>query len=567
MGNSLLTPTTFSFLIILVEYCLEDRPNSSWNVLGACEKVLRFLLDVCSGNTTFERLSDISDELNSLVVVSGDERGSVTLNAILHFQLNKISSISNVDAVFDTAEALIDDPLGANDPFVDSAVQRLKRTSELGIFARHLVADYRAFSFSELAAFYDEVIELRNSHQKHGNPYHGLRISEVSSDKLLNFYAVRKRYSGKEFLNSMSTVLLDIQEKIPENIKVHYLEIALHLRNFVDAEEKLRQFFDYAESTSGKSLRQYGLLALSALHSSVGRTEASLASLQESIATARASKDFNCLNYSLKRMHVLHETCSTDSFINEDILDAISSGAQSLELNDLLMFAKNEYVKQSIAFGYPAFQTLSELPHRPLSFNSETGEARDADIELLVNEEFQNGKIYFWDSYGFGNLSKLYDQPQNLEANVTPQDAGLKLARKAEKMYFDGQCESAKELILKSASAFGHSDIHFGRILTFTLVKLEFLDALNRCLPYSNMAGIYAKLSPFADLRVEWKLEISLLHSAMLFAFGDANKALETALSLLKFAKAVRRNRFCLSVLLFVANLHMVNPIKTTTHI
>ncbi|KAJ3377578.1 hypothetical protein HDU84_008509 [Entophlyctis sp. JEL0112] len=332
MGNSLLTPTTFSFLIILVEYCLEDRPNSSWNVLGACEKVLRFLLDVCSGNTTFERLSNISDELNSLVVVSGDERGSVTLNAILHFQLNKISSISNVDAVFDTAEALIDDPLGANDPFVDSAVQRLvcrslyfhlihiptkKRTSELGIFARRLVADYRAFSFSELAAFYDEVIELRNSHQKHGNPYHGLRISEVSSDKLLNFYAVRKRYSGKEFLNSMSTVLLDIQEKIPENIKVHYLEfrIALHLRNFVDAEEKLRQFFDYAESTSGKSeflffkkpliesyrsLRQYGLLALSALHSSVGRTEASLASLQESIATARASKDFNCLNYSLK---------------------------------------------------------------------------------------------------------------------------------------------------------------------------------------------------------------------------------------------------------------------------
>ncbi|KAJ3199183.1 hypothetical protein HDU82_000660 [Entophlyctis luteolus] len=73
------------------------------------------------------------------------------------------------------------------------------------------------------------------------------------------------------------------------------------------------------------------------------------------------------------------------------------------------------------------------------------------------------------------------------------------------------------------------------------------------------MAGIYAKLSPFADLRVEWKLEISLLHSAMLFAFGDANKALETALSLLKFAKAVRRNRFCLSVLLFVANLHMIS--------
>jgi anaphase-promoting complex subunit 5 len=69
--------------------------------------------------------------------------------------------------------------------------------------------------------------------------------------------------------------------------------------------ESLHRYFDYTMHTRDKSLYQYALLHMAILQADFGCFPEAIASMNETISTARENQDMSCLNFSLSWLHHL----------------------------------------------------------------------------------------------------------------------------------------------------------------------------------------------------------------------------------------------------------------------
>ncbi|KAJ3128027.1 hypothetical protein HK100_009422 [Physocladia obscura] len=218
-----LSPASFSALVIIVESCIERR-TANWSVDGARTAALRLLLSACSSKL-FPPTHEFVLMLAAINVMAHTVPVS-SLKTILTFQLERITLISDLDAVFDIAETIVggseDSVAAPTDSGINfDGVLILKRTSELGIFVRKLVLEYRSLNFQELAEFFESVLFFRDSILKTQQfnatpaatvPPHS-QSSPLSSN--LDFHALYT-VSGVDLPDSMINEITKFHEKLTE---------------------------------------------------------------------------------------------------------------------------------------------------------------------------------------------------------------------------------------------------------------------------------------------------------------------------------------------------------------
>ncbi|KAI8620066.1 anaphase-promoting complex subunit 5-domain-containing protein [Chytriomyces sp. MP71] len=303
-----LSPTKFLLLVIAVEFSLEYR-GLLWNAPNSKPATMRFLLRSLQNPSPPHSLTPLDPltilaQLDAIPIIANPP---ASLKTILLFQLEKIYALSNLDAVFDVAQAAVEGMVGGYVGLgVDQGLQNilsLSRASELGIFVRKMVLDYRTFNFDESVRFFEAVMRLRDALLSNDGAYISVTevVTQSDADRYVDFYARYAGCTGVTLPKELAHNLMRIQEAAPDSVKVYYVQYlaAMKAENFTVALEKLHQFYDYSAVHSDKPMRQYAALDLAVLHATFAQIDKACQILDEAISVSRVLKDAECLNYCL----------------------------------------------------------------------------------------------------------------------------------------------------------------------------------------------------------------------------------------------------------------------------
>ncbi|KAJ3239964.1 anaphase promoting complex subunit 5 [Chytriomyces hyalinus] len=574
----MLTPASFLVLVVLVEYCIEHG-NGGWSAEDAEANAQRFLLRrLCTQKppNLSESCVSIMDELSQINVMD-----DISLKTVVLFQLRKISLISHLDAIFDIAEAIVTGEPSDNTPGLDlENILTLKRRSEFGIFVRKLLLEYRSFSFSDLASFFEKVTEMRDALVALDETPNGIEgnddapttepeadICSEDADTFLNFYALYAESTGVALPEELEVKLRAIHAALPDQSRVYYVQYLTATRkgDFDLALQKLHQFYDYGSTQSSRSQRHFALLDLAVLHATFGQIDEACKVLNEAISVARSVKDSECLVFCLSWACKLQDSGGKiDGIVNHQsaLVDSLVSSSQNLGMTHLQQLGHLYDAENSLNSGQikpNVFESLKRARStQPSSKLDPISPAQDQSLLISIAE------ANTWSQYGNSYISRMHLDlvdseyvPLSELYNVRAEDAVTALSIKADKAFQNGNPNDASVFLQEAKELAPASNIHSAKPWVFVEAKIQFQKALYSFAQFSHLSQLQKMMSEAASSDPDWKFQAELLRSQMLVRFGCANEAFESVAQLIQDSAALGCNQRNVQALLFLANLHL----------
>ncbi|KAI9345615.1 anaphase-promoting complex subunit 5-domain-containing protein [Obelidium mucronatum] len=582
----ILSQVTFLCLIVVVEYCIEEKAQSWLNRDAPGQTMLLLLELIRSPPATLEALLEKLSSVNASNG-SGDEL-AVSLKTMATYQLSKITLISHVDAIFDLAEAIVSEP--ANSMNLDETFLVLKKTSEFGIFVRRIVLDYRSFNFKEVAAFFDSIIVTRNRIVGDDNAQTTTSMDvEQNTGKMDTFSLISAdRYLDSLVLNPNSwndtdviiKSVMEINSAVPECVKAYYIEHLIATRNgdFATALSKLHQFFDYGAIHTKKSMRHYAPLHVAIMHTAFGHFERARAYLDEAVSVARYVKDQECLNHCLSLGIKLQATAvgSAENSLSiskrprhthpqAEALRNLASESKSLKMMALEQEGELGQAKMLNRVGQGKEVVLDALKRARAIVSAEEniieGNALYVDEGCAFAVENTDAEI--WSCYGHSTVADLHLNSWDFLAET--EDSGnvdeviVGLVMRAKKQSLVGCSAEAQSLLNRAKSIGGVSNVQAMKLWLFVEKSINFHDALNKFKSPVEMQVKLSEVMAAAKLanNIDWILEAKFMEAQMFARVGQIEKALDVAAKLITEAKLLDREFLCIPYLLFLAELHL----------
>ncbi|KAI8844048.1 anaphase-promoting complex subunit 5-domain-containing protein [Chytriomyces cf. hyalinus JEL632] len=574
----MLTPASFLVLVVLVEYCIEHG-NGGWSAEDAEANAQRFLLRrLCTQKppNLSESSVSIMDELSQINVMD-----DISLKTVVLFQLRKISLISHLDAIFDIAEAIVTGEPSDNTPGLDlENILTLKRRSEFGIFVRKLLLEYRCFSFSDLASFFEKVTEMRDALVDLDETPNGIQVNDAATieteagissedaDTFLNFYALYAESTGVALPEELEVKLQAIHAALPDQSRVYYVQYLTATRrgDFDLALQKLHQFYDYGATQSSSSQRHFALLDLAVLHATFGQIDEACKVLNEAISVARSVKDSECLVFCLSWACKLQDNGGKiDGIVNHQsaLVDSLVNSSKNLGMPHLQQLGHLYDAENSLNSGQIkpyVFESLKRARSIQPSSRLDPIPPPAQDQSLLISI----AEAKTWAQYGNSYISRMHldlvdseNAPLSELYNARAEDAVTALSIKADKAFLNGNPNDAAAYLQEAKDLAPPSNIHSAKPWAFVEAKIQFQIALNSFAQFSSLSLLQEAMSEAASSNADWKFQAELLRCQMLVRFGCANEAFESVAQLIQDSAALGCNERNVQALLFLANLHL----------
>ncbi|KAF2839022.1 putative anaphase-promoting complex subunit Apc5 [Patellaria atrata CBS 101060] len=278
---------------------------------------------------------------------------SVPGRTLFDLFLNKLWSINSLDSLhsfFDDLEQYL--AKGRNVPHdVDNSELSnrdrilLSRTSPCGAYVRRAQLEFTRLQFDDAiklwAAFFKyreptttawkrrhpgtrtsvndaSIQDLDNSHDLFSIAMANLDIDDdqtglVAADDIeaiLDFQVQRLQRLGNRIPDEMKSQFRKmLTPSVATPSLLHFVRFfdAWRAGDYTSAFDNLHRYFDYTMHNRDKSYYHYALLHMAILHADFGCFDEAIATMSETIATARENQDLNCLNFSLSWLNHLNK--------------------------------------------------------------------------------------------------------------------------------------------------------------------------------------------------------------------------------------------------------------------
>ncbi|KAJ3066402.1 hypothetical protein HDU98_010313, partial [Podochytrium sp. JEL0797] len=602
----LLSPTTFLVLIILVEFCIEHRSNA-WTNPSAKAETLRFLLKTIQNPPPHKlhvSVSELLSQLDQIVAIrEGVHDSDVSLARILVFQMDKIAVISNLDAVFDLAEAIVGGVKGGDARGFDlESVLVLKPTSELGIFVRRLVLEYKSCSFSGVTRFFERVCEARKSvhlWQQRNEPGYAnnseksvgsdaVVVAKIDADRYLDVQGLLKDLYVGSFADE-SLVKKDLEEiasEFPDEVKLYYVEhlVAIKQRDLSTAVEKIRQFFDYTPVHMKKNMRHYAPLHLAHIYLHFGQPTLAHAMLRESKSAARFANDSECLNYCLDLECKLQQAGNraVNSVVEDQqdagtLLDTLAQRSKELGMSRVREDAELMRVDWLVGRGSERGEVVAGL--KRVRVEDRVGQDESVGGSggggLVVAAGVASARV--WETYGQSKVSELHLESHDAMVPEIRDGESLEhvvhgLVIQAEKKALNGLNEESEHFLERAQDLMeGGLSVEGNLWVPYVRAKMQVRDGLNRCLSNGDIQTRLETLREVAKCggSIDWDLETRHLEAQMLKRMGRMDEAFQHTTVLIRDAKLAKRDALIIPFVLLLADIHLSqsNPHAALPHI